>query len=33
MFVISEYFYNNMELCEINDIIEKTREEHDRKYS
>ena len=27
----SEYVYNNIELCEVNDIIEKTRVEHDRK--
>ena len=31
MIVTSEYVYNNIELCEVNDFIEKTRVEQDRK--
>ena len=32
MIVTSEYVYRNPELCEIKDIIEKTRLEHEHKY-
>ena len=32
MIVTSEYIYNNPELNELNDIIEKTRLEHDQRY-
>ena len=30
--VTSEYVFNNPKMNEINDIIEKTRLKHDRKY-
>ena len=32
MIVTSEYIYINPELYEINDIIQKTRREHDQNY-
>ena len=32
MIVTNEYVYNNRELKEINDVLEKTRVEHARKH-